>query len=46
MLLNVLGAKSQYKKNSWTELKKIFASYGYFGLYPKKSNAIIIFRKM
>lgn len=45
-ILLILGAKPLYKKNSWVELKKIFSTYGYFGIYPKENSVIIIFRKL
>lgn len=39
------GAKNVYKKNSWAELKKVFAPYGHFGVYPKNNSVLINFRK-
>lgn len=41
-----LGVKPQYKKNGWVEIKKIFAYYGFFGLYSKTNSVIILFRKL
>uniref|UniRef100_A0A2S2QSL2 Speckle targeted PIP5K1A-regulated poly(A) polymerase n=2 Tax=Sipha flava TaxID=143950 RepID=A0A2S2QSL2_9HEMI len=46
IVFEIKGAKSKYRRNGWVELKKIFAAYGYFGLYPKQNSVIIIYRKL
>ncbi|XP_025198194.1 uncharacterized protein LOC112596619 [Melanaphis sacchari] len=46
VMIEIKGAKPQYKKNSWVELKKIFSAYGFFGIITKHSSVIIIFRKL
>lgn len=45
-IIFILGVKSEYKNKNWTKLKEIFSSYGYFGVYPKHSYCLILFRKL
>ncbi|XP_050540985.1 uncharacterized protein LOC126905387 isoform X2 [Daktulosphaira vitifoliae] len=46
IFIEIIGAKPEYKKNSWAELKKIFAEYGYIRIFSNNNSVMVLYRKL